>query len=41
MELTSFVSTWIFPFGSRTAVAVSFGPRIMTPSMTAWPPTIR
>ena len=40
MEFTGFVSTWIFLPGSRTAVAVSPGPRIMTPSMTAWPPTI-
>ena len=40
IECTGFVSTCIFLPGSRTAVAVSPGPRIMTPSMTAWPPTI-
>jgi hypothetical protein len=35
MEFTSFFSTSIFPSGVRTAVAVTPGPRIMTPSMTA------
>src|SRR6185369_11965314 len=29
------------PSGLRTAMAYAFGVRIMTPSMTAWPPTIR
>ncbi len=31
-------STWIVPAGSRTASAQWSAPRIMTPSMTAWPP---
>jgi hypothetical protein len=31
-------STWIFPLGSRTAVAYAVLPFSMTPSMTAWPP---
>ena len=40
MEFTFFISTSIFPSGVRTAVAACLGPRIITPSMTAWPPTV-
>jgi hypothetical protein len=29
------------PSGRRTAMAYALGVRIITPSMTAWPPTIR
>src|SRR5258706_13880301 len=29
------------PSALRTAIAYAFGVRIITPSMTAWPPTIR
>ena len=29
------------PSGRRTATAQAWGPRIMTPSRTAWPPTVR
>src|SRR5262245_16958891 len=32
--------TTISPFGRRTAVATAAGERIMTPSRTAWPPTL-
>ena len=32
------LSTWIFPSGSRTAVAYAVLPRIITPSSTACPP---
>src|SRR5215831_6795568 len=31
----------IVPSALRTAIAYAFGVRIMTPSMTAWPPTIK
>ena len=40
-RLTPFVSrssTTMFPCGSRTAMAVIFGPRIMIPSISACPP---
>ena len=39
IECTDTHSRRIFPSGSRTAVARDFGPRIMTPSITACPPT--
>ena len=35
-----FRSTVISPLGLRTATAIFPGPRIITPSMTAWPPTL-
>ena len=31
----------IAPSGRRTATAQALGPRIMTPSRTAWPPTVK
>ena len=39
-DRTSFDSTEILPSGVRTAVAERPGPRIITPSMTACPPTM-
>ena len=39
MDVVASFCTTIEPEGSRTAVAVYPGPRIMTPSMTACPPT--
>ena len=40
IELTSCFSTTISPFGVLTATAYSFGPRIITPSITACPPML-
>ncbi len=37
-ESISCDSRWISPDGRRTATAQWSAPRIMTPSMTAWPP---
>jgi hypothetical protein len=34
------VSTTIWWLGSRTAIEILFGPRIIIPSMSAWPPIV-
>ena len=39
-EFIGFTSTVITPEGYLTAVATFLGPRILTPSITACPPTI-
>ena len=37
-ELTDFVTSTTSPAGVRTATDHTAGPRIITPSSTAWPP---
>src|SRR4249919_2801655 len=37
-ELTDFVTSTTSPAGVRTATDQTAGPRIITPSSTAWPP---
>ena len=37
-ELTDFVTSTTSPAGVRTATDQTDGPRIITPSRTAWPP---